>query len=240
MIIYVEERKLVVEGYTARFRKAGEMLMRLTGNDLLDWLNTSSQSELASLEAVIVGECASSREVLRTVRRKVNVPIVAILDHRSLEQLIVYYQEGVDDVVVKPVHYEELLARLGAIKRRIVQPVTTGASKVAEPITIYYDGRDPEVGGKPILLPRRERRILEYLASINGRRATKAQIFGAVYGVFDEQIDENVVESHISKLRKKLRQQLKRDPIDSKRYLGYRLDPKLVHNAAGNFQAMVA
>jgi DNA-binding response OmpR family regulator len=34
-----------------------------------------------------------------------------------------------------------------------------------------------------------------------------------------------VVESHISKLRKKLRHLLGYDPIDSKRYLGYRLAP---------------
>ena len=36
-------------------------------------------------------------------------------------------------------------------------------------------------------------------------------------------VEENVVESHISKLRKKLRERLGFDPIDSKRFLGYRL-----------------
>ena len=56
-----------------------------------------------------------------------------------------------------------------------------------------------------------------------GRRVTKTQIFNAIYGIFDEDVEENVVESHISKLRKKLRQRLGYDPIDSKRYLGYRL-----------------
>ncbi len=48
-------------------------------------------------------------------------------------------------------------------------------------------------------------------------------MFNAIYGIFDEQVEENVVESHISKLRKKLRERLGSDPIDSKRFLGYRL-----------------
>ena len=48
-------------------------------------------------------------------------------------------------------------------------------------------------------LPRRERRILEYLASNGGRRATKTQVFNAVYGLFDQDVEEYVVESHISK-----------------------------------------
>ena len=83
--------------------------------------------------------------------------------------------------------------------------------------------RDPEIDGQPLPLPRRERRILEYLASNRGRRVTKTQVFNAIYGIFDEEVEENVVESHISKLRKKLREKLGHDPIDSKRFLGYRL-----------------
>jgi DNA-binding response OmpR family regulator len=79
------------------------------------------------------------------------------------------------------------------------------------------------VRGEVLPLPRRERRILEYLVSNKGRRVTKTQIFNSVYGLFGEDIDENVVESHISKLRKRLRHKLGHDPIDSQRYLGYRL-----------------
>ena len=73
-------------------------------------------------------------------------------------------------------------------------------------------------------LPRRERRILEYLIANKGRRVTKSQIFNFVYGLFDDGIDENVIESHISKLRKRLRQRLGTDPIEFfQRFLGYRL-----------------
>jgi two-component system, OmpR family, flagellar system response regulator FtcR len=44
-----------------------------------------------------------------------------------------------------------------------------------------------------------------------------------VYGLFSEDIDANVIERHVSKLRKGLRYRLGFDPIDSQRYLGYRL-----------------
>jgi DNA-binding response OmpR family regulator len=91
-------------------------------------------------------------------------------------------------------------------------------------IRVYADGRDPEIGGETFSLPRRERRILEYLIANRGKRVTKGQIFNAIYGIFDEDVEENVVESHISKLRKKLRNRLGVDPIDSKRFLGYRID----------------
>ncbi|HET8638358.1 MAG TPA: response regulator transcription factor, partial [Acidobacteriaceae bacterium] len=130
------------------------------------------------------------------------------------------FQAGFDDVVRKPVHVREILARIGAVKRRAV------ASKgkedgLAGPIRVFCDGRDPQLNGNDFPLPRRERRILEYLVSNRGRRVNKAQLFNAMYGFFDSEVDENTIESHISKLRKKLRQELNFDPIDNKRFLGY-------------------
>jgi len=225
MIIFIEDRQLVVDGYKNRFQKAGEILVRLTALDFIEWLNTSSVLELTSVEAVLIGECDSAEMSIEAIRKKMNIPIIALLERRSLELLTIYYHLGVDDVVVKPVHFEELLIRIATIKRRSI-PASARCSN--EPIVVYFDGRDPELNGKQLLLPRRERRILEYLASINGRRVTKAQIFGAVYGLFDENIEENVIESHISRLRKKLRSYLGFDPIDSKRYLGYCLDSRYV------------
>jgi DNA-binding response OmpR family regulator len=65
-----------------------------------------------------------------------------------------------------------------------------------------------------------------------GCRVTKTQIFNSVYGLFSEDIDENVIESHVSKLRKRLRHRLGYDPVDSQRFLGYRLVlPEIVQQA---------
>ena len=128
------------------------------------------------------------------------------------------FAAGVDDVVRKPVHVREIVARVGAINRRVFGE--NGNVTIGE-LRVYFDGREPEVNNKPFPLPRRERRILEFLLRCRGRRVSKTQIFNAVYGLFDEDVDENVIESHISKLRKKLKHRLGFDPIDSKRFLGY-------------------
>ena len=96
----------------------------------------------------------------------------------------------------------------------------------AEDLIVFFDGRAPKVKGEDFSLPRREQRILEHLAKNLGRRITKKNLFDAVYGLFNEKIDECVIESHTCKLRKKLRSRLGYDPIDAKRYLGYRLEMK--------------
>ena len=225
MIVFVENRQLVVDSYKSRFENAGETLVRLASHDFVGWIQASPQEEVDTIEAILIGEATQIETLVSAAQKKLNVPIIALLDNRSLEQTLSFYRAGVDDVVGKPVHYEELLVRIATIKRRMLKSLFESATGSVQ---IFFDGRDPLVSGKELMLPRRERRILEYLASIGGRRASKSQLFGAVYGAFDDHIDESVIESHMSKLRKKLRQRLGADPIDSKRYLGYRLDQEVV------------
>jgi DNA-binding response OmpR family regulator len=91
-------------------------------------------------------------------------------------------------------------------------------------IRVFFNGRDPEIAGRALTLPRRELRILEYMVGNHGKWVTKTQIFNAVYGIFESTFDESVIESHVSKLRKKLRDRLGFDAIEARRYVGYRLD----------------
>jgi DNA-binding response OmpR family regulator len=154
------------------------------------------------------------------VKSRIRTALIALNDQRSLEETLELFAAGVEDVIRKPVHVREILARVAAIRRRA--PDEQRANHQIS-MHVFFDGRDPVVAGQVLRLPRRERRILEFLVSKRERRVTKAQIFSAVYGLFNESIDENIIESHISKLRKRLRHRLGHDPIDSQRYLGYRL-----------------
>jgi DNA-binding response OmpR family regulator len=176
---------------------------------------------MMSVEAFLIGDCENRCALAKIIRRRsTTAALIAMNETRSLEETLDLFAVGVDDVVRKPIHVREIIARVKAIRRR-----ASGAPDYTDvgDMRVFFDGRDPEVAGEVLQLPRRERRILEYLVANRGCRINKTQIFNSVYGLFSEDIDENVVESHISKLRKRLRHRLGYDPIDSKRYLGYRL-----------------
>ncbi len=185
-----------------------------------EWVSSAPDDDLKSVRAFLIGDCREGAVSPRKIRDRTGAPVIALSEQNSLENTLRLFESGVDDVVRKPVHIREILARISAIRSRAHEEISfteIGAMR------IFMDGRDPEIDGEPMPLPRRERRILEFLAGNRGRRVTKTQVFNAIYGIFDEEVEENVVESHISKLRKKLRERLGHDPIDSKRFLGYRL-----------------
>lgn len=218
MYIIIDDRNIVSGGYASGLDKEGVSSAGIDPIDFREWINKVSDTDVHAVEAFLIGDCINRDSLPKLIRERSRAPVLCLNERQSLDDTIGLLEAGVDDVLRKPVHVREILARVGAINRRAMGE--NGHVTIGE-LRVYFDGRDPEIAGIVLQLPRRERRILECLVRNRGRRVTKAQIFSAVYGLFDENVDENVVESHISKLRKKLKPRLGYDPIDSKRYLGY-------------------
>lgn len=220
MIILVDERAEVTDAYRTSLGREGISTASFTPSDFDCWFHSTSGPDLAAIEAFVLGDFERRETFTRAIRTRSEAPAIALNDSTGLELTLKLFAAGVDDVVRKPVHAREIIARISAIRRRTI---TTARVNETIGLRVYSDGRDPEIDGEVLMLPRRERRILEYLAANRSRRVSRNQIFNAIYGLFDDEVEESVVESHISKLRKKLRIALGYDPIDTKRYLGYQL-----------------
>ena len=221
MIIIVDDRSLVTEAYRSSFDREGVPATGFNSGEFEGWVGGAAEEDVGAINAFLIGECSHSDNVAAIIKRRSVAAVIAMRDQKTLSGTLEMFAEGVDDVVTKPCHVREILARIEAISRR-ARADREKHSEVVD-IKIFRDGRDLLVCGRPLPLPRRELHILEYLVYNQSRRVTKTQIFNTVYGLFNQGIDENVIESHISKLRKRLRQRLFYDPIDSKRHLGYRL-----------------
>ena len=221
MYIIIDDRDIVADSYTSGLDREGISSTGVGSREFREWIGKISETDMHAVEAFLIGDCDERGAISRLIRERSRAPLLCLNERQSLDDTLGLFAAGVDDVVRKPVHVREILARVGAINRRVFGE--GGHVSVGE-LRVYFDGREPEANGEPFPLPRRERRILEFLLRCRGRRVSKTQIFNAVYGLFDENVDENVIESHISKLRKKLKHKLGFDPIDSKRFLGYSID----------------
>ena len=217
MIVIVDDRDAVLEAYRGMFSRIGYSVFGMNSSEVEDWLESSPADELDSVQSFLVGESNDEDRLINALRARTRVPIIAMLETGSLDETLQRFDIGADDVVRKPVHVREILARISAIRRRAQDSKTyidCGRLRV------FMDGRDPLIDGKPFPLPRRE------------RRASRTQVYNAVYGVLEEHVEECVIESHISKLRKKLTKALGMNVIDSRRYLGYRLDIEALRAAS--------
>jgi len=221
VIVVVDHRTEVTEAYRTTIGREGYSTISFNPEEFAAWFHSSAELDLSAVEAILLGDCDKRESLAKYIKSRGGIPAIALSDAAALETTIKLFQAGIDDVVRKPVHAREIIARIGAIRRR--KHFENAAIWSMDGLVIFGDGRDPEVNGSVFQLPRRERRILEYLAASQGRRVMRSQVFSAIYGVLDDAVEECVVESHISKLRKKLRGLLGYDPIDTQRYLGYQL-----------------
>lgn len=221
MYIIVDDRESVTNSYVGGLVREGVSSIGFSSGEFWDWLQSANESDLAAVDAFLLGDCDARGSLPRAMRKRSTAPIIAMSGQKMLKNTLELFESGVDDVVHVPIHLREILARTAAIARRRVGELPRPCETR---IQVFFNGRDPEIAGHALTLPRRELRILEYMVSNHGKWITKTQIFNAVYGIFESTFDESVIESHVSKLRKKLRDRLGFDAIVARRYVGYRLN----------------
>ncbi len=124
---------------------------------------------------------------------------------------------GADDFVVKPVRFEELLARLNALFRR--QQGTRATAITAGDLALDPLARTATQAGEPLALSRQELRLLHLFMRRAGQVLSQSDILDDLYTLDDER-DRNTAEVLIGRLRRKIG----RDRITTLRGLGYRFE----------------
>jgi len=121
-------------------------------------------------------------DVLRRLRRRSQVPIVAVSTPRPERAGVALLDAGADDFVAKPFDVDELLARLRAVLRRSVRPAE--GSPVATPDFVVDPGawRLRRADGSEVRLTPTEWRLVEALVRRAGRVVTQAELLEEVWG----------------------------------------------------------
>ena len=152
---------------------------------------------------------ASGLDVLREIRHADGVvsrfdprlPVILLTGRGADAERVRGLDSGADDYMVKPFHYPELRARIGAVLRRMaVRP--EGPCKVGE-IVIDPATRTCRVGERDVYLSNKEFGLLRLLASEPGRVFPKDELLRDVWG-YQTPGRTRTLDSHASRLRRKL------------------------------------
>jgi DNA-binding response OmpR family regulator len=134
-------------------------------------------------------------------RRAADVPIIVLgrPDSDPVDRVRAF-DGGCDDYVARPFHYEELLARIRAVLRR-VSPPPRERMAVGD-LQIDRAARRVTVRGVPVILAAKEYELLVKLAEDPARVFTKEQLLREVWG-FRSLGRTRTLDSHASRLRRK-------------------------------------
>jgi DNA-binding response OmpR family regulator len=130
------------------------------------------------------------------------VPVIVIgREESDAVDCVRAFARGCDDFVSRPFVYDELVARMRAVLRR-VRPETEDRLE-AGPIEVDLTTRRVLVDGQRVDLPGKEYELLVKLASAPERVFTKEELLREVWG-FRSLGRTRTLDSHASRLRRKL------------------------------------
>jgi DNA-binding response OmpR family regulator len=151
---------------------------------------------------------------------KISTPLLMLTAKDSVQDVIRGLDVGADDYMTKPFSFNELLARLRAVKRRgrVPQPLQLQVGDlVLDPAT-----REVFRGGMRISVTRTEYSLLEQLIYRAGTVVRRQSLIEAVWG-FDRDIEDNTLDVFVRLLRNKIQDNARQKLIHTVRGVGYML-----------------
>ncbi|MFJ8476527.1 response regulator transcription factor [Kitasatospora sp. NPDC094011] len=146
---------------------------------------------------------ADALEVCRSVRATSNAPLLALNSVDSELDRVLGLQAGADDYLVKPYGFRELLARIGAVMRRVPVDRRSACPTAPGPLHVEPSTREVRLQGKPIPVTRKEFDLLRLLADAPGSVITRQQILRHVWQDTEDS-RSRTVDTHVNSLRRKL------------------------------------
>jgi two-component system OmpR family response regulator len=216
-------RLLLVEDDVELGRRLSE---RLRGADFAIELASSRSAaedwpDVDQLGAIILDLGLPDGDGLDLVRHwraaRIETPILILTARGSWQDKVEGLNAGADDFMVKPVRFEELLARLNALFRRqggSRSPTIEAAGLRLDPLA-----RTVTLDGQTLPLSRQEFRLLHLFMRRAGQVLSQGEIMNDLYEL-DRERELNTVEVLVGRLRRKIGRQ----QITTLRGMGYRFE----------------
>jgi len=154
--------------------------------------------------------------VLQQIRRSKAVPVIMLTARIHRDDKIAGLNKGADDYLTKPFDPEELMARIGAVLRRVTVSPRGEPVRRFNSVEINVPSREVRMAGQIMDLTALEFDILELLTRQVGRPVSREEISQSLLGRAVSPYDR-ALDVHVSHLRDKLGRSL----IRTVRGVGY-------------------
>lgn len=222
-MLLVEDDAALAELVTWHFRKEGFEVSHTPDGEEALIMAQERTPDIVLLDWML--ENLSGIEVCRRLRRSsntANVPIIMLTARGEEEDRVRGLETGADDYVTKPFSPRELVARVGAVLRR-VRPGLAGETLSFSDIEMDTVSHKVRRAGQIVPLGPTEYRLLKHFLEHPGWVFSRERLLDSVWG-HDSDIELRTVDVHIRRLRKAINTGGHKDIIRTVRSAGYALD----------------
>ncbi|MBP3326142.1 MAG: response regulator transcription factor [Coprococcus sp.] len=199
-ILLIEDDFLLCQSLRFHFEKKGISLTAC--NDGLSGYTTAINH---SFDLIILDRMLPDMDglaILKNLRnRQISTPVIFLTALDSLEDKVTGLDCGADDYMVKPFEFDELLARIRTLLRRI-EPKSSPDFTYGE-LSYNYMNHQLSWNTQTVLLSKREAAVFEVLISNPENTISRDHLISKVWGI-DSDIESGNLDNYIYFLRKHL------------------------------------
>lgn len=164
-----------------------------------------------------------SISILESIKALPNPPMVLMLTALDeVSERVKGLEMGADDYLCKPFDFDELLARISALKRRMNAPQQASQNTITlGNLELALQERIVSVNGEELALTKIEFELLLYFAENQNKVLSRERILSRVWQTYSDP-NTNIIDVYVSRLRKKIERE-PRLSIQTLRGNGYRL-----------------
>jgi DNA-binding response OmpR family regulator len=201
-IVLIEDEQAIAASVAARLRAEGFVVDVAGDGPSGVELCAKVTPDLVVLDLMLPGY--DGLEVCRRIQSERAVPVLILTARDSETDLLVGLGVGADDYMTKPFSMRELVARVGALLRRVERSAERerGPLRVGE-VEIDPAARRVTVSGGEVHLTPLEFDLLLRLASSSGTVLSRERLLADVWG-YSYGSGARTVDSHVASLRRKL------------------------------------
>jgi len=222
-ILLVEDDRALVELIDFHLTRAGYETERTANGDEALLRVRESAFDLVLLDWMIEG--TSGIEVCRQLSRMQKtkqIPVIMMTARGEETDRIRGLDTGADDYITKPFSPKEMLARIGAVLRR-VRPALAGGTLTFEDLEMDVATYRVRRGGRPVQLAPSEFRLLRHFMESPRRVFTREGLLDTVWTEGSD-LDLRTVDVQIRRIRRALNEGGGPDLIRTVRSAGYALE----------------
>jgi two-component system OmpR family response regulator len=220
-LLVVEDEPKMAKLLETALQREGHAVDRVDNGSDAVWMATECDYDAIVLDVMIPPP--DGFEVCRTLRDRGRwAPILLLTARDGVQDRVDGLDAGADDYLPKPFSFEELSARLRALRRRGVTERPT--QLVAGDLTLDPATRHVTRAGQVVKLSPKAFTLLELFMRRPGEVLSRPELLAHAWD-FAYEGDSNVVDVYIRYLRDKIDRPFDRQSIETVWGVGYRLNP---------------
>ena len=222
-VLVVEDNRDIAQLIQHVLERAGHVVDALSAGNEVTRRVHAHPADLVILDLMLPGlDGLLVCQALRSDDRTASVPIIMLTARGEEADRVRGLELGADDYITKPFSPKELVARVGALLRRVERTaVAPGVVLHYGPITMDLDRHKVAMSESDVRLTAKEFLLLRYLIEHRGRVLSRDVLLTDVWS-YQYTGGTRTVDVHVRRLREKL--PILNSAIATVKQFGYRLD----------------